>query len=177
MKPLMKLPNMSKLTREELRSRLFQVKLLALDVDGVLTDGGIYILDSGEEFKRFNVKDGLGLKQVMATGIEVAILTANASTAVAHRMKTLGISHVFIGVKDKEVVLRELCQTLEIELDRVAYIGDDLADLGVLKLVGLPITVADSVPAVKSVAYYITQQGGGQGAVREICDLLLGEIY
>jgi 3-deoxy-D-manno-octulosonate 8-phosphate phosphatase (KDO 8-P phosphatase) len=154
----------------KLRSRLSQVKLLALDVDGVLTDGGLYYSDSGEEFKKFNVKDGQGLKLILQAGIEVALITASTSQSVIHRAKKLGIIHTFIGVENKLLVLKNICHKLNINLEQVAYIGDDVNDIPVLQAVGCPLTVADAMAANKESAIYVTELAGGQGAVREICD-------
>ncbi|MDH6058052.1 KdsC family phosphatase [Umezakia ovalisporum] len=154
----------------ELQQRLAQIKLLALDVDGVLTDGGLYYTETGEELKKFNVKDGMGLKLIMQAGIQVAIITNSTSPTVLHRAKKLGISHVFLGAEDKLSVLENLCQQLHINLEQVAYIGDDINDLPVLKAVGCPLTVADAIPENLSVAIYVTKKLGGCGAVREVCD-------
>jgi 3-deoxy-D-manno-octulosonate 8-phosphate phosphatase (KDO 8-P phosphatase) len=164
---------MPDLTAHEFNARLAQVKLLVLDVDGTLTDGGLYYSDSGEELKKFNVKDGQGLKLLMQTGVAVAIITASTATSTVHRAKKLGISHVYIGVEDKLTVMQSLCQQLAIDLAQVAYAGDDVNDLPALQVVGCPCTVADAVAAAKQAALYITQQKGGDGAVREICDLLI----
>jgi 3-deoxy-D-manno-octulosonate 8-phosphate phosphatase (KDO 8-P phosphatase) len=164
---------MVQLVLDQLKLRLAQVKLLALDVDGTLTDGGLYYSNSGDEFKKFNVKDGQGMKLVMESGIQIAILSASSATATVHRAKKLGVSQVYIGVEDKIVVLRSLCTQLGIDLSQVAYVGDDVNDLPVLEVVGCPLTVADAVEAAKNCAVYITEKAGGQGAVREICDLLL----
>lgn len=150
-----------------------QVKLLALDVDGILTDGGLYYTESGQVCKKFNVKDGKGIKLLIASGIEVAIISANDSTATLHRAKTLGISHCYIGVEDKLTVLQNLCQQLNLSLSQVAYMGDDVNDLPILQAVGFPLTVADAVRANRGCAVYVTELAGGQGAVREVCDLLL----
>jgi 3-deoxy-D-manno-octulosonate 8-phosphate phosphatase (KDO 8-P phosphatase) len=150
-----------------------QVKLLALDVDGVLTDGGLYYTESGEELKKFNVKDGLGLKQVIQAGIEVAFITTSSSSATLQRARKLGVSHVFLSVENKLEILQDLCQTLQIDLKQVAYVGDDLVDLKTLYAVGLPLTVSDAMLDNIKAAAYVTRLGGGQGAVREICDLLL----
>ncbi len=158
---------------QELRERLTQVKLLALDVDGVMTDGGLYYTETGEEFKKFNVKDGLGLKLLMKQSIQVAIISSNSSKATIHRARKLNITHTFIGVEEKLPVLKNLCQQMGISLSEVAYAGDDLPDLPVLKAVGCPLTVADATAQNKSVAVYITQCPGGKGAVREICDTIL----
>lgn len=164
---------MVEISNINLVSRFSQVKLLALDVDGVLTDGGLYYTDRGEELKKFNVKDGLGLKLLMQSGIQVAIISASTSTATLYRAKKLGIEHIFIGVEDKLAQLKEICQQLQLSLEQVAYMGDDLNDLSIMKLVGCPLTVADAMPQNQAEAIYITKLAGGQGAVREICDRLI----
>jgi 3-deoxy-D-manno-octulosonate 8-phosphate phosphatase (KDO 8-P phosphatase) len=158
---------------DQLRERFAHLKLFALDVDGVLTDGGLYYTETGEELKKFNVKDGLGLKLLMAQGIQVAIISSNHSKATLHRARKLNITHTFIGVEHKLTVLENLCQQMGISLEEAAYIGDDLPDLPLLEAVGCPLTVADASPQNKHVAIYITQCPGGQGAVREICDRIL----
>ncbi len=162
-----------KLTEPEFQARLSQVKLLVLDVDGTLTDGGLYYSDSGEELKKFNVKDGQGLKLLMATGVTVAIITASTATSTFHRAKKLGIAHVYIGVEEKLTVMQTLCEQLAIDLAQVAYAGDDVNDLPALQAVGCPFTMADAVAENKKWALYITHNTGGNGAVREICDLLI----
>ncbi len=163
---------MKTLSQARLKERLAKIRLLALDVDGVLTDGGLYYSGSGEELKKFNVKDGLGLKHVMQRGIAVAIISSSNSEATLHRASKLGIIHVYIGVEDKPSKLCLLCEQLGIELSQVAYMGDDLVDLAVMKAVGCPISVADAVIPVQEASVYVTSKLGGQGAVREICDLL-----
>lgn len=160
------------LTEAEFQTRLAQVKLFAIDVDGVLTDGGLYYTESGEELKKFNIKDGLGLRRVLEAGIEVAFISANHSRSTLHRAKKLGIVHALIGVSNKLDVLQDLCKSLNLSLAEVAYIGDDLVDIPILERVGVPIAVADAVPAVQAIAVYITQKTGGNGAVREVCDRL-----
>lgn len=164
-----------RLTSDHL-ARFAQVKLLGLDVDGVLTDGGLYYTETGEELKKFNVKDGLGLKRVMEQGIAVAILSSSAGQATLHRAQRLGIAHVFIGVEDKLAQLQMLCGKLELALPQVAYVGDDLVDLAVMQAVGCPVAVADAMPENQSVAVYVTQRRGGEGAVREVCDLLISAV-
>lgn len=153
--------------------RFKAVQLLALDVDGVMTDGGLYYTETGVELKKFNVKDGMGLKLLMKAGVAVAILTASSSTATLHRAKNLGISHVFLNLEDKLRTLYSLCEQLNIPLESVAYMGDDLNDLPVLQAVGCPLTVADARPENRLCAIYVTQQTGGNGAVREVCELIL----
>ncbi|MBD2777361.1 KdsC family phosphatase [Iningainema tapete] len=167
---------MSNNSQSELHTRLSQVKLLVLDVDGVLTDGSLYYTETGEELKKFNVKDGLGIKLVMQAGIEVAFITTSTSLAVLHRAKKLGVKHAFIGTENKLAVLKKLCEDLNLSLSQVAYIGDDLVDLPALRAVGCPITVADAMPENKDCAVYVTTLAGGQGCVREFCNLLIAQI-
>jgi len=157
----------------DLQTRASQVKLLATDVDGVLTDGSLYYTDSGEELKKFHVKDGQGLVALMRAGITVAMISAGASPATRHRARRLGIEHVFTGVEDKLAVLTELVARLGLSLAQVGYIGDDTNDLPVLQAVGFPCTVADAMPENIACALYVAKVGGGQGAVREICEYLL----
>src|SRR3990170_2160210 len=126
----------------KLRPSLRRVRLLALDLDGVLTDGGLYYNDSGQELRKFNVKDGLGLKQAMDRGIAVAIITSSIAPAIGHRAARLGIPHVRLGVGDKLAALLALCSQLGIEAAETAYVADDINDLPVLAAVGLPIAVA-----------------------------------
>ncbi|MEO1341863.1 MAG: HAD-IIIA family hydrolase [Cyanobacteria bacterium J06635_13] len=160
----------------QLQNKMSGVKLLALDVDGILTDGGLYYTESGEVCKKFNVKDGKGIKLLMQAGIEVAIISANDSAATKYRAQKLGIANCFIAVEDKMVVLKQLCDQLNLSLEQVAYMGDDLNDLPVLKAVGIPITVADAIAQNKAAAIYVTERAGGNAAVREICNLLLNSI-
>jgi len=167
---------MNKIPEAELKSILSKVKLLTLDVDGVLTDGGLYYTETGEELKKFNVKDGLGIKRVMQAGIEVAIITVSTATAVRHRAKKLGIEHLYMGNEDKLTAMKELCDRLNLSLAEVAYVGDDFTDLPVLKAVGCPMTVADAMPQNQEASIYVTDKCGGQGAVREICELLLSSF-
>ena len=151
---------------------LSQVKLLALDVDGILTDGGLYYTESGEELKKFNVKAGQGLVVLQKMGIRVAIISGSDSKATLHRAKKLNIKYVYISVEDKLSILKNLCQELNIGLSQVAYMGDDLTDESILSVVGYPITVPDAIQKVKSLTLYTTQKLGGKGAVREVCDLI-----
>jgi 3-deoxy-D-manno-octulosonate 8-phosphate phosphatase (KDO 8-P phosphatase) len=146
---------------------------LALDVDGVLTDGGLYYTETGEELKRFNIKDGQGLKLLMQSGIEVAIITAKSSLSTLHRAKALGIIHTYLGVEDKLSTLKNLSEKLGLSLSQVAYVGDDINDLAVMQAVGCPLSVADAISANQACALYVTKLAGGQGAVREICDILM----
>lgn len=157
----------------QLQERLKEVRLLASDVDGVLTDGGVCVLEDGTEFRRFDIKDGLGLKQVMRSGRQVALISSSTSTPVLQRASRLGITEVFLGTEDKLEKLREICERLNIELSQVCYIGDDLPDLGILREVGVACAPIDAHAAVLAEVQYVTQARGGYGAVREICDLIL----
>jgi 3-deoxy-D-manno-octulosonate 8-phosphate phosphatase (KDO 8-P phosphatase) len=164
---------MTLISESELRSRLSQVKLLALDVDGVLTDGGLYYTEIGEVLQRFNIKDGQGLKLLMHSGIEVAIITAKSCLSTLHRAKDLNITHTYLGIEDKLSTLQGLCENLGLSLSQVAYVGDDINDLALMQAVGCPLTVADAISANQACALYVTKLAGGQGAVREICDILV----
>lgn len=155
----------------DIKQLITNIRLLALDCDGVLTDGGVYVLEDGTEFRRFDIKDGLGIKRVMEHGIEVAIISNSISTAVAHRAARLGIKHVCLGIENKLGVLQELCSQLNLTLDQVAYIGDDLTDVPVLNAVGFPCAPADAVEEARYAALYVARHPGGHGAVREICEL------
>ena len=149
------------------------IKLLVLDVDGVLTDGRLWYGNSGEELKAFNIQDGLGIKLLQRAGVEVAIITGRTSQLVARRGAELGIKHIVQGREDKLVALRALCTELNIELSEIAYAGDDLPDLSAIAAVGLGIAVANAMPYVAQYAAHKTVRCGGDGAVREICDLII----
>lgn len=162
-----------KLSTDELKRRLKGTRLLSLDVDGVLTDGGLYYADDGSQMRRFNVKDGMGMQLARKAGVEVCLITASQTPAIHHRGEALGLKYVAVGVEDKLASLRGFCDELGVSMDAVAHIGDDVNDLPVLGAVGLPMTVADAVAPVVEVAAYVTGRPGGAGAVREICDLIV----
>lgn len=149
------------------------VQLAVFDVDGVFTDGRLYYDARGEQLKTFHVRDGHGIKQLLRHHIHVAIISGRRSPAVARRMHELRIRHVFQGMDDKLPVLRKLLQRLKLDWKQVACVGDDLADLPLLKSAGLAIAVADAQPEVRALAHYVTRARGGEGAVREVCDLLI----
>lgn len=173
----MKNCNMSEVQDKNISNELFnaisKVCLLALDVDGVLTDGSIYYTSNNECFRRFNVYDGQGLQFLMKAGIEVAIFSAKLCPSISNRMQDLGIKNIYIGSEDKFRDLNTLCQTLSLELSQVAYIGDDINDLPIMHKVGCPLTVSNAMVENLVLALYVTEQSGGNGAVREICDLML----
>ncbi len=156
-----------------LDERLGAIKILILDVDGVLTDGRIIINDHGEETKAFNVKDGYGIRALLDAGIDVAVITGRKSGVVAHRAKDLGIRSVYQGVADKRSACMRLLEERHLTGGQACYIGDDLPDIPVLQYVGMPVAVADAVKEVREAALYITEKNGGNGAVREVCELIL----
>jgi 3-deoxy-D-manno-octulosonate 8-phosphate phosphatase (KDO 8-P phosphatase) len=158
---------------DTLVERANDVRLLVLDVDGVLTDGRLYFTSRGEQMKCFHVRDGAGIKQVLQAGLQVAVISGRQSKAVDKRMAELGVTWIRQGVHDKLSALRELLDMLNLTPQAVASVGDDTADLPLLETSRLAIAVADAHPSVKSRAHFITQAPGGQGAVREVCDLLL----
>ena len=149
------------------------IKLLILDVDGVLTDGGIYFDDNGTEHKKFDSQDGCGIKLLELCGVEVAIITARSTLSVAHRLETLGVKNYYHGIKDKGEALKELSEKLSIDLSESAFVGDDVIDLPAMSKVALPIAVANAHSFVKENALMVTNNTGGSGAVREVCDFLI----
>lgn len=159
--------------RGRVPAALARVRLLVLDVDGVLTDGRLFYGPKGELLKAFHVRDGHGIKQVAAAGITVGIISGRKSAAVARRAKELGIRHVFQGVSDKLTVLRKLAKARGVSLEECACVGDDTPDAPILAAAGVGIAVADAHDDALKVANLITTRSGGQGAVREVCDWLV----
>jgi len=156
-----------------LAQRIQAIKLVAFDVDGILTDGGLYLTDAGEEFKRFNSLDGHGLKMLKASGVELAIITGRTSRCVELRTKNLGITHLYQGIENKWQAMQTLLAKLNLTAEAAAYMGDDVVDLPVMRRVGLSITVPNSPQLVRDHAHYLTQREGGHGAVRETCELIM----
>ena len=157
----------------DLTARAKRVRLAIFDVDGVLTDGTLYIGARGEAFKAFNILDGHGLKMLREAGVATAILSGRKHAAVDRRAKELSIDHVVQGRSDKVPEFEKLLKRLKLEAQACAYVGDDLPDLPVLRRCGLAVAVANAVEAVKAEAHYVTRAAGGRGAVREVCDLIL----
>ncbi|MBU2925016.1 3-deoxy-manno-octulosonate-8-phosphatase KdsC [Colwellia sp. 4_MG-2023] len=153
--------------------RAKKIKLLVCDVDGVFSDGRIYLGNDGEELKAFHTKDGFGIKALGNSGVEVAIITGRRSAIVANRMSALNVKHIIQGQEDKLPALMTLIQKLNLTPDEVAYIGDDIPDLACILHVGLGIAVSDAHPAVSAKANYTSFINGGFGAVREVCDLIM----
>lgn len=152
------------------------IKLLILDVDGVLTDGGIIRDDAGQQIKRFHVRDGAGIVMWKRLGKEVAIITGKESSVVSHRAEELGIEYVHQNIANKLEAFNELLEELDVKAEEVAYVGDDLPDLPVMKRVGCPIAVADAAEEVRAAAKYVTKYPGGYGAVRDAIEYLCKEM-
>jgi 3-deoxy-D-manno-octulosonate 8-phosphate phosphatase (KDO 8-P phosphatase) len=149
------------------------IRLIAFDVDGVMTDGGLYLSDSGEEFKRFNSLDGHGLKMLRASGVELAIITGRTSRCVELRAKNLGITHLYQGVENKLNAMQALLAELRVAPEAAAFMGDDVVDLPVMSRVGLALSVPAAPQVVRDRAHYVTRRNAGHGAVREVCELLM----
>lgn len=154
-------------------ARAQNIKLLICDIDGVFSNGYIYMGNNSEELKIFNTKDGFGIKAAMNAGVDVAIITGRVSTIVANRMASLGVTNIYQGMENKIVGYQELMRDFNLTSDQIAYVGDDFPDIPVMKKVGLAVAVADAHPYAKQVAHLTTTLNGGQGAVREVTDLLI----
>lgn len=158
---------------KDLLERVKKIKLLACDVDGVLTDGLLYVGGKGEEMKAFHAHDGLGMKLAQKQGLLVTIITGKSSQSVISRAEELGLDDVHLGIRDKLGRMKEILQKENLSFEQVAFIGDDLNDLYLMEKVGLAVTVPNGAPELKAVAHYITGRSGGRGAVREVVELLL----
>lgn len=152
-----------------------KIKLLVLDVDGVLTDGSLFYSKDGELLKRFNVRDGQGIKLAQAYNLEIAIVSARETEIVKNRFTELGVKHIYQHCYDKSKKIKELASELKISIEEIAYIGDDILDIPPLEIVGLPICPKDAHPSAMSKAKLVTEASGGAGCVREIIDLILKE--
>jgi len=150
-----------------------EIELVILDVDGVMTDGSLFLGDDGQEYKAFNSLDGHGLRMLQDSGVTVAIITGRKSEVVNHRMKDLGITTIYQGYRDKTPAYEALLADTNVDSSQIAYVGDDVVDLPVMSRVGFPIAVQNAHPFVKKHAVWTTEASGGRGAVREICELLL----
>ncbi|MCA1804167.1 MAG: 3-deoxy-manno-octulosonate-8-phosphatase KdsC [Xanthomonadaceae bacterium] len=158
---------------KDLLEKAARIRLLIFDVDGVLTDGSLFLGDDGQEYKAFHSRDGHGIKMLLSHGMEVAIITGRTSEVVKHRMANLGVSRLYQGQHDKTEAFRELLAEMDLSADQVAYVGDDVVDLPVMRQVGLAIAVQDAHPLVKKHAHWQTPSGGGRGAGRDVCEMLL----
>ena len=149
------------------------IKLLVLDVDGVLTDGRFFLTETGEEYKAFDSKDGHGLRMLMKGGVGVVIISGRNSKAVDHRAKELGITGVYQGIRSKEALLRDILAQGHFKREEICCVGDDLPDLPLFPHAGVAVAVADAVPELRRAATFTTKSRGGAGAVREVCELIL----
>jgi len=164
---------MAQLIEEELKTRFKKIKLLLLDVDGVLTDGRIIYDSRGRDSKFFDVHDGLGVFVLHKSGIKTILITAKSSKTISPRAKDMRVAEVFAGIFPKTAVLDKILKKHNVSLDEICFMGDDLVDLSLMRKVGLPVAVANASSEIKEAALYITNRSGGRGAVREIAELIL----
>ena len=162
-----------KLTSEQVLARAKAIKLVIFDVDGVMTDGGLTIGDDGQEYKTFNTQDGLGMKLLKASGVQMAIITGRTSNVVKQRSESTGVAHFYQGVDDKLVAYLDLIAKLNMTPEQTAFMGDDVVDLPPMLRCGLAISVPAAPESVKQRAHYVTKKAGGHGAVRELCELIM----
>ncbi|MDO9282857.1 MAG: HAD hydrolase family protein [Methylotenera sp.] len=165
--------NNALIINEDLVKRLKSIKLLILDVDGVMTDGGLTIGDDGLEYKTFHAHDGLGMKLLKATGVSLAIITGRTSNVVKQRAESTGVAHFYQGAEDKLEAFRDLMQSSGLRAEQCAFMGDDVVDLPPMLQCGLAIAVPDSPRLLLDRAHYVTRKAGGRGAVREVCELIM----
>lgn len=158
---------------KDILEKAAQIKLVVFDVDGVLTDGSLFVGDDGQEYKAFHAKDGLGMKMLQRSGVEIGIITARTSQVVLHRMQNLGIEHVYQGKLEKLPAFEELVNKLGLSFEQTAYVGDDVVDLPVMRQAGLAIAVQDAHPIAKQHAHWQTPHAGGRGAARDVCDMIM----
>ncbi len=158
---------------QQLVEKAKKIRLVSFDVDGVLTDGRLFFDNQGQESKGFHARDGLGIKLLRQSGVEVAVISGRRSQSVTQRMAALDIAYVFQGQDNKLIALEELCQTLKIDYEQVAHVGDDVLDIPVMKRIGLSVAVQDAHDIVKLNADWCTDLPGGHGAAREVCDFVM----
>jgi len=158
---------------KDILERASRIKLLIFDVDGVLTDGSLFLGDDGQEYKAFHSQDGHGIKMLQRHGVRCAIITGRTSKVVEHRMRNLGIDLIYQGQENKLKGFADLLQRVELDPEQVAYVGDDVVDLPVMRKVGLAIAVQDAHPWVLKHAHWQTPRCGGRGAARDVCEMLL----
>ncbi len=158
---------------QSLDDRARAVRMIVFDIDGVLTDGSLFYGDDGQEYKAFNSRDGHGIKMLRASGVEAGIITGRTSQVVLHRARNLGINHIFQGAHDKLVAFDALLREQGLGAEQIAYMGDDIVDLPILRRCGLAITVPDAPTEVKARCHLVTQAGAGHGAAREVCEFIM----
>ncbi|MEW5770650.1 MAG: HAD family hydrolase [Pseudomonadota bacterium] len=160
-------------TQTSFEERARAVRMIVFDIDGVLTDGSLFYGDDGQEYKAFNSRDGHGIKMLRASGVEAGIITGRTSQVVLHRARNLGITRIFQGADDKLEAFEALLRDQGLQPRQIAYMGDDLVDLPVLRRCGLALTVPDAPAEVKARCHFTTQAGAGRGAAREACELIM----
>ena len=158
---------------KDINEKAARIRLLIFDVDGVLTDGSLFVGDDGQEYKAVNSRDGHGIKMLLKYGVEIAIITGRTSKVVEHRMANLGINHIYQGKLDKLPAYEELRAKLGMSPEETAYVGDDVVDLPVMRQVGLAIAVQDAHPLVLRHSHWQTPSAGGRGAARDVCEMLM----
>jgi len=158
---------------QDILEKARQIRLVIFDVDGVLTDGSLFLGDDGQEYKAFHSRDGHGMKMLQSTGVKIGIITGRTSQVVKLRMESLGVAYVFQGQLDKLPAYRQLQAELGLEASQIAYVGDDVVDLPIMRQVGLAIAVQDAHPLVKRHAHWETPNAGGRGAGRDVCELIM----
>ncbi len=154
-------------------SAIKKIKLLCLDVDGVMTDGGIYYSNDGNIIRKYNIQDGYGIKKIIKFGLNLAVVTMSNEKNIKIRMKSLGIKNYFLNISSKLSVVSMLSKKMKIKMSEIAFLGDDLNDMEVMKKVGLPISVSNAVREIKKVTLFTTTLPGGSGAIRQVCDLII----
>jgi 3-deoxy-D-manno-octulosonate 8-phosphate phosphatase (KDO 8-P phosphatase) len=158
---------------QDIQAKAQEIKLVIFDVDGVLTDGSLYFGDDGQEYKAFNSRDGHGMKMLQYSGVEIGIITGRTSDVVRHRMQNLGVEHVYQGKQEKLPAFEELRTKLGLQAHQIAYVGDDVVDLPIMRRVGLAIAVNDAHSLVKQHAHWLSPSPGGRGAAREVCEMIM----
>ena len=158
---------------KDILAKAAQIKLVVFDVDGVLTDGSLFIGDDGEEYKAFHSKDGFGMKLLQNSGVEIGIITARTSNVVRHRMESLNIQHIYQGQLEKLPALEKMVKRVGVKFEETAYVGDDVIDLPAMRKVGLAISVQDAHPLAKQHSHWQTPRVGGRGAARDVCELIM----
>ncbi len=161
------------MTNTELNERAAKVRLVITDVDGVLTDGGVFYGRDGEAMKRFNIRDGMGVERLRETGVDVGIITGEKSESVMRRAEKLGINIVYLFAKDKPAVMREIMELHKLAAHEIAYIGDDVNDSGAMEMAGLSGAPSDAFPQIRQIAHYVCRRPGGHGAFREFAELII----
>lgn len=158
---------------KDVLARAKKIKVVIFDVDGVMTDGGLTISDDGLEYKTFNSQDGLGMKLLKQSGVEMAIITGRSSKVVTQRAESTGVAHFYQGVDDKLIAFNDLLKKMNIQAEEAAFMGDDVVDMPPMLRCGLAISVPAAPESVKQRSHYVTQKQGGRGAVREVCELIM----